>query len=165
MSIEIREERPDDRDAVFALNAAAFPTDDEAKLVDRLRADAEPLISLVATDGEQIVGHILFSPVSLDDDTSVMGLAPMAVEPGRQRQGIGSALVTAGLERCSAIGIGVVIVLGHPEYYPRFGFAPASTFGVRSEYDVPDEVFMLLELTPGAAAAGTARYHVAFNEL
>lgn len=165
MSIAIRDERPGDRDAVFAINAAAFPTEDEARLVDRLRDCAEPLISLVATDGDETVGHILFTHAELDADALVMGLAPMAVAPERQRQGIGSALVRAGLDRCREIGAGVVIVLGHADYYPRFGFARASTFGVKSEYDVPDEVFMVLELVPGAAAGGTARYHAAFNEL
>ena len=165
MTIEVRDERPADREAVFQLNAEAFPTDVEAKLVDRLRADADPVISLVATDDGDVVGHILFSPAELGDGALVMGLAPMAVRPDRQRQGIGSSLVRAGLDRCRDLGAGVVIVLGHAEYYPRFGFEPASRYGVLSKYDVPDEVFLLVELTPGAAVEGTARYHPAFDEI
>jgi putative acetyltransferase len=84
--------------------------------------------------------------------------------PGRQKQGIGSRLVEAGLDECRRAGFDVVVVLGHPEYYPRFGFRPASIFGLRSEYDVPDPVFMAMELTPGAAMGvqGLVRYHEAF---
>ena len=93
-----------------------------------------------------------------------MGLAPMAVLPGRQRQGIGSELVRAGLDECRRLGFGAIVVLGHAEYYPRFGFVPASKFGLKSEYDVPDDVFMALELIPGAlrGRAGTIRYHPTF---
>ena len=91
----------------------------------------------------------------------------MAVRPGRQRSGIGSALVRAGIERCRDLGASAVVVLGHAEFYPRFGFVPASRYGVRCEYDVPDEVFMMLELVPGTVPqeGGTARYHTAFNTL
>jgi putative acetyltransferase len=96
-----------------------------------------------------------------------MGLAPMAVLPARQRQGIGSALVRDGLGRCRELGYEAVVVLGHPGYYPRFGFVPASRFGIGCEYDVPAEVFMALELVPGALRGkpGTIRYHPAFAEL
>ena len=121
---------------------------------------------LIADDDDAIVGHILFSPVTLTAHPGlrIMGLAPMAVVPARQRQGIGSALIREGLEHCRRLGFGAVIVLGHAEYYPRFGFTPASRFGLGCEYDVPDEVFMALELYEGIlqGKSGTIRYHPAF---
>ena len=164
--MNIRPEQPPDIDAVRQLNRAAFETDTEAALVDILRENARPLVSLVAEEAGAIVGHIMFSPVAISSqiDARTMGLAPMAVWPARQRQGIGSALVTAGLEECRRLGMAGVVVLGHTRYYPRFGFRPASGFGLRSEYDVPDDVFMALELEPGGlqGKAGTVRYHPAF---
>jgi len=106
------------------------------------------------------------SPVMLagHGGLALMGLAPMAVVPARQRQGIGSALVRGGLDRCRQCACDAIVVLGHPEYYPRFGFAPASAFGLTSEYDVPDEVFMVLELKQGVlrGKSGVIRYHAAF---
>jgi putative acetyltransferase len=164
--MHVRPEQPADILSIRAVNLTAFDTSTEADLVDALREQAEPIVSLVAEDGEAVVGHILFSPVTLltHPDLKVMGLAPMAVAPARQRQGIGSALVHEGLERCRRLGFGAVIVLGHAEYYPRFGFTPASRFGVTCEYDVPDEVFMVLELDRGIlqGKSGTIRYHPAF---
>jgi len=164
----IRAEKEDDRDAVHAVNEAAFDTPSEADLADALRKQADPLVSLVADDSGQIVGHLILSPMSLsgDPDLAVMGLGPMAVSPEHQRKGIGSELVEAGLERCRQMHVAAVIVLGHPEYYPRFGFSPAARFGIKSEYDVPDEVFMAMELTPDALTgkSGTAKYHPAFAE-
>lgn len=165
----IRAERDTDRAAVHRVNAAAFPTPAEAGLVDALRRQAHPLISLVAERDGTILGHILFSPVTLEGrpDLHIMGLAPMAVAPDQQRSGIGSALVRAGLDECRQRGVSAVVVLGHPEYYPRFGFTPAVRYGIRSEYDVPDEVFMALELAPGALrnAPGTIKYHPAFSSV
>jgi putative acetyltransferase len=167
--METRPERPADVAAVAAVNRAAFETGLEADLVNALRAQAEPIVSLVADDGGAIVGHILFSPVTLSADAGlpVMGLAPMAVAPSRQRRGIGSALVRAGLDRCRELGYAAVVVLGHPAYYPRFGFVPASRFGIGSEYDVPDDVFMAIELRAGIlrGTPGTVRYHPAFSSL
>jgi putative acetyltransferase len=164
--MQIRAEHVDDIRAVHAVNAAAFETSAEANLVDALREQAHPLVSLVAEDEAIVVGHIMFSPVTLVGHTSLhlAGLAPMAVVPSRQRQGIGARLVREGLERCRQAGFGGVVVLGHAEYYPRFGFVPASRFGLRSEYDVPDDVFMALELETGALQGrwGTIRYHPAF---
>ena len=158
-----------DRDAVRAVNAAAFETPAEADLVDALRQQASPLISLVAEENAKVVGHIMFSPVSFLDhhDLKVMALAPMAVAPMQQRKGIGSALVRAGLDQCRQLNCAAVVVLGHPEYYPRFGFSPASRFGIDSEYDVPEEVFMAMELQPGAlnGMKGTVRFHSAFRDI
>ena len=162
----IRAEEAHDRAAIHAVNAAAFGTSAEANLVEALREQAAPLISLVALEGDAVVGHILFSPVTHPGrpDLRIMGLAPMAVAPAHQRQGIGSALVRAGLEECRRLGFDAVVVLGHPDYYPRFGFRPSTRFGIRSEYDVPEDVFMVLELVPGALrdAPGIVRYHAAF---
>jgi putative acetyltransferase len=109
----------------------------------------------------------MFSPVLLAGHSAlkIMGLAPMAVLPEHQRTGIGSALVRAGLEACSDLGYGAVVVLGHPEYYPRFGFKPSTRFGIGCEYEVPEEVFMAIELQPGylATASGKVQYHEAIE--
>jgi putative acetyltransferase len=167
--MRIRAETPADAEAIRAVNQAAFGTDAEARLVDLLRREATAIISLVAEDQELIVGHVLFSPVGLDGhaDLTIMGLAPMAVTPDRQRAGVGSALVRAGLDECARSAVDAVVVLGHATYYPRFGFRPASRFALGCEYDVPDEVFMALELKPGALAgkSGTIRYHPAFRSV
>ncbi len=167
--ILIRPERSADEASVRIVNRSAFETSAEADLVDALREQADPTISLVADDGGSIVGHIFFSPVTLSGHAapSIMGLAPMAVLPAAQRRGIGSSLVAAGLESCRHAGSGAVVVLGHPGFYPRFGFVPASRFGMRCVYDVPDEVFMALELTPAVLAGkgGTIHYHPAFADL
>jgi len=167
--MEIRAEAENDRALVRELNVVAFEGSAEADLVDGLRQNASPIISLVAEEEGQIVGHILFSPAGLigHPEARIMGLAPMAVLPEHQNKGIGSALVRAGLEQCRNLGFAAVIVLGHPEYYPRFGFKPASRFNLESEYDVPDEVFMAIELEPGALSdlCGRAQYHEAFYSL
>lgn len=148
------------------MNRAAFDTSTEADLVDTLRQQAHPIVSLVAAVDDTVVGHILFSPVTLlpHPTVPIMGLAPMAVLPARQRSGVGSALVQAGLDECRRLGSVAVVVLGHADYYPRFGFARASSFDLASEYDVPDELFMALELHAGAlrGTSGTIRYHAAF---
>lgn len=166
MAVSVRREQPADHQAIFAVNAAAFGTSAEARLVKALRDQARPLISLVADQAGRLVGHILFSPVTVEPprDVFLMGLGPMAVLPEHQRRGIGSALVRAGLDACRAAGAQAVVVLGHPQYYPRFGFEPASSFGLQCEYDVPDEVFMAIEIRPGALtpAPGLVRYHPAF---
>jgi len=166
-TMKIRSETEGDHDQVRLLNRAAFDSGAEARLVDRLRRQADPSISLVADDGGQLVGHIMFSPATLDGRAGGMGLAPMAVSPERQGEGIGSELVRRGLDACRELGVLWVVVLGHAEYYPRFGFVPAVRFGVTSEYDVPDEVFMAQELVEGAleGAEGRARYHPVFASL
>ena len=163
----IRAEEQRDWAAVHAVNVSAFETSEEANLVDALREQARPLVSLVAEDDGAIVGHIMFSPVSLAGHPSlkIMGLAPMAVAPEHQRKGIGSALVRAGLDQCAQLGFGAVVVLGHPAYYPRFGFLSSTRFGIGCEYDVPEEVFMVVELRDGflRGASGKVKYHAAFG--
>src|SRR5690606_19659416 len=118
----IRSEEEKDWAAVHALNASVFATPAEASLVDALREQAQPVVSIIAQDNETIIGHIMFSPVSLSGhtDLKIMGLAPMAVASEYRHKGIGSALVRTGLEQCKQLGVGAVVVLGHPEYYPRF---------------------------------------------
>ena len=162
-----RTEKPNDIQKIRSVNLQAFETDAEANLIEALRDSGVPLISLVAEEGEDIVGHILFSPVTLEDcdqSTSIAGLAPMAVLPKHQKKGIGSRLVEEGIRRCEEAGYDAVVVLGHPEYYPRFGFIPSIKYEIRSEYDVPDEVFMVKELKEGALAGckGTVKYHSVF---
>jgi putative acetyltransferase len=166
--VTIRPERDGDAAAIRDVNRSAFPTPAEADLVDSLRREGAATVSLVADDGGSIIGHILFSPVTMAGGSGhVLGLAPMAVRPERQRQGIGSQLVPAGLEACRRAGAGAIVVVGHPAFYPRFGFVPAFRFGLRCEYDVADDVFMALELDPGALAGqgGLVRYHPAFADL
>jgi len=122
-----------------------------------------------ATVDGKLVGHILFSPVTLDSKSALqlMGLAPMAVLPSQQRQGIGSALVEAGLAQCHLAKCGAVAVLGHPDYYPKFGFKPSTNFAIKSEYDVPAQVFMIVELEKGYLkdCSGTIAYHEEFKNL
>ena len=167
--MHIRLEEEQDWPAVRAVNESAFETSAEADLVDALREQAAPLVSLVAANHGSIVGHILFSPVTLSGhpELKIMGLAPMAVTRPYQSQGIGSLLVRAGLEECTKLGFGAVVVLGHPRYYPRFGFVPAGRYGIACEYEVPEDAFMLVELRPGylRTASGTIRYHAAFASL
>ncbi|MDR8393988.1 N-acetyltransferase [Aliifodinibius sp. S!AR15-10] len=168
--ISIREEEPGDIQAVRAVNKSAFPTAAEAQLVDRLRAELSDYISLVAVSEEQLVGHIFFTPVTISENPDHLkwaGLAPMAVAPDLQRRGIGSKLVRAGMKKAKDQGYDGVVVLGHTEYYPRFGFQPASTFGLHSTFDVPDEAFMVKELAPGALRriSGLVTYHPFFEEL
>jgi len=165
----IRPEEPEDYSAVHTVNAAAFETPAEANLVDVLREEANPVISLVAEEDAVIVGHILFSPVTLSGHSNlkIMGLAPMAVEPAHQKQGIGSALVKIGLEKCKELGYGAVVVLGHTWLYPRFGFSPSVRYGIRCEYDVPEEAFMVLEIETGylRGVYGAIKYHPAFDNV
>ncbi len=164
----LREEREDDAESVRALYLAAFEGPGEAVLVERLREQADPRVALVAEAAGKVVGHVLFTPVAVDGCAGrLMGLAPMAVRPGLQRRGVGSLLVRGGLERCAQLGAEAVVVLGHADYYPRFGFRPAADFGLACEYDVPPEVFQALELHDGSLAdvSGTVRYQPAFAEL
>ena len=166
--LEIRTEQPADIAAIRELNQKAFEGDAEAAIVDLVRVRAKPIISLVAEDDGEIVGHIMFSPVTLDHrvEPLIMGLAPMAVVPHRQRHGIGSALAEAGIQECRRLGAVGVVVVGHPKFYPRFGFVAASTFGLTCEFEVPDDVFMAVEFVDRAMSATGAkiRYHLVFSE-
>jgi putative acetyltransferase len=165
----VRVEQKQDRASVRAVNLSAFGTAAEANLVDALREQAYPFVSLVAEVDAEIIGHIMFSPVSLDGhpELRLMGLAPMAVAPAHQRNGVGSALVRAGLGHCGRLGFGAVAVLGYPFHYSRFGFQTAADFGIGCNYDAPVQAFMLLELQPGylRGIAGAVRFHAAFKDL
>jgi putative acetyltransferase len=165
----VRAEKECDREPVRTVNLSAFDTPSEADLVDALRQQVQTIVSLVAEEDGEVLGHIMFSPISLSGhpNLKVMGLAPMAVAPTHQNTGIGSALVQAGLDQCRQLDFVAVVVLGHPEYYPRFGFSPASLFGIDSEYDVPDEVFMAMELQEDALSGktGKVRYDPAFSDV
>jgi putative acetyltransferase len=165
--MQIRFERTVDAPRIHDVNQAAFGSATEADIVDALRATGVELISLVAEEDGDIVGHILFSPVTITGVAGLraMALAPMAAIPDRQRHGIGSALVHAGLEECRRRRVEAVFVIGHPEYYPRFGFTRASGFGVSAEFDVPDDAFMALELIDGAmrGQTGVVHFHEVFR--
>lgn len=167
----VRQEVAQDHQAVYAIVSAAFKTSDEADLVNRLRP-IPGVISMVAEEEGELIGHIMFSPVRLInkngtlENIKIAGLAPVSVKPGHQRNGVGKALINAGLKACQDVGVVASILLGHPEYYPKFGFQPAfSTFGIQSTYDVSDPVFMALELKIGALkdVSGVVHYHDTFN--
>lgn len=167
----IRVETAEDFTPVRRVNEAAFGQPGEAALVDALRKTARPYVSLVAEVDGRIVGHIFFSPVTVEPDvpdmaaTAALALGPMAVLPESQRSGVGSRLVEEGLKECLRLGFPVVFVVGHPGYYPRFGFVPAGLKKFKCVYDVPDEVFMVLELSPGASdgRSGLVRYLPEFD--
>ncbi len=166
----IRSEEPEDLSAIHAVNVAAFPSPAEADLVDKLRSEGAHVLSLVALDGERVIAHILFSPVIIETESGTVdaiGLGPMSVLPDRQREGIGSQLVKAGLSECTAMGHSAVVVLGHPQYYPRFGFNQADRHGISCEFPSPPEAFMVMALQDGAldGVSGLAKYHRAFSEL
>ncbi len=167
-SFEIREEEPRDRDAVHRLNLAAFDNGPEAAVVDKLRDSCEDYLAFVAVDDGAVVAHILFTPASVEGcAVAGMGLAPMAVLPSRQREGIGSRLVRHGLEYLRRSGCPFVVVLGHPEYYPRFGFELASKYRLLCQWEgVPDEAFMVVVFDRGVlpSEGGIARYRGEFDE-
>ena len=151
--LTIRPETPEDGASIRHVNQEAFGQDQEADLVDRLRKRGVLTISLVAVQNGAIVGHIAFSPVEITSGKSsceALALAPMAVLPPHQNKGIGSQLVIAGLQECRRLGHEIVVVLGHPNYYPRFGFVPARPEGIQCEFEAPDEAWMITELKRGA---------------
>jgi putative acetyltransferase len=166
--VSIRIERPGDVEGIRETNLLAFGEPLEARLVDALRGTADYL-SLVATLDDRVVGHILFTPVTIEPsvDRRIAGLAPMAVRPEHQRSGIGGQLIRAGLDACRRSGYAAVVVLGHPEYYPRFGFVPADMFGLTCEFPSPPEAFMAIGLDANALSGirGRVCYRPEFSEV
>jgi putative acetyltransferase len=165
----IRPETPEDIDSIRFVNEQAFGQEDESKLIEKLRNHGVLTISLVAVQDGEIVGYIAFSPVAVESGLSsfeAIALAPMAVLPAYQRKGIGSQMVRAGLEECLRLGHEIVVVLGHPDYYPRFGFVLARPKGIDCEFEVPEEAWMILELREGALAGrgGNVKFQPEFHE-
>ncbi|MFQ5418926.1 MAG: GNAT family N-acetyltransferase [Anaerolineae bacterium] len=163
----IRPEKLADIPAITEINQLAFGRPDEAELVNRLRRNDAFICSLVAEVNGRLAGHILFTPVTItheNQQTIAAGLGPLAVHPHWQNQGFGSALSRQGLALCRQQGFGVAVVLGHPDYYPRFGFETAVAHHIRLNFPVPDDAFMVAELRPGALAGvrGVAAYHPEF---
>ncbi len=162
-----RPETADDITAIRDINLAAFPTSGEADLVDALRTDPKAWIdglSLV-TEGSDgtLAGHALLTRCHVDG-APALALAPCAVRPSAQRTGAGSAAIRAALDAARSLGENLVLVLGHPEYYPRFGFTPASRFGIRAPFDVPDEAMMAMALDDTRPVpTGTVQYPAAFG--
>lgn len=168
MAPEVRPEAPADFSSIRLVNELAFGGSEEAALVEELRNSGVPVLSLVLEEEGRVKGHILFSPITIGNSPagpSFVGLGPMSVLPDWQRSGLGSRLVESGLDACRRQGHRGVVVLGHPAYYPRFGFVPSSRYGLTCKWDVPDEAFMALELVSGAfdGFAGTVRYHDRFG--
>jgi putative acetyltransferase len=169
MTVAIRPETGQDQKAIWSVNRAAFEGDAEANLVDALRDGGFVEVSLVAEVDREIVGHILFSRVAITTNfgtVDVLSLAPMVVLPSYQRQGIGSRLVEAGVEACREAGHRIVVVLGHPEFYPRFGFSSALAEPLQSPFG-GGEAWMALELVPGSleGVEGRVEYSPPFTAL
>ncbi|WP_109697904.1 GNAT family N-acetyltransferase [Chitinophaga deserti] len=173
MKLHIRPETAAEFPAIYELNALAFGQDNESRLVDKLRDTPFfiPELSIVAYAGEYLVGYILLTRLPLKGDDGLtyetLALAPVSVTPALHQMGVGGQLIRHALKEASALGFDSVIVLGHPEYYPKFGFEKASGFGIRTSYEVPDEAFMAVELVPGAlkGKAGQVAYPKAFEEV
>lgn len=170
MPVNLRPETSADIAVIHQLHTAAFGGPGEARLVDALRAAGALTISLVAAEAGAVVGHIAFSPVEIVGEHSTskaLALAPVAVLPGHHRRGIGSRLIEAGLAEARRLGWELVIVLGHHDYYPRFGFVTAKPHGILCPFEVPDETFMVLALQPEVFGKhqGVVKYHAAFAAL
>ena len=169
MKLIIRPETAVDAKKVYEVEAAAFGRPAEAELVQKLQQAKVELISLVALLDDELVGHILFSPVTVKDsgggEFTAVALGPVAVSPTQQQKGIGSKLCRAGLAACLQAGHELVFVLGHSDYYPRFGFTTSAPLGLRCQFDVPEDAFMVAELAPGALQnrRGTVYYHPLFE--
>ncbi|MEU9676674.1 MULTISPECIES: GNAT family N-acetyltransferase [Streptomyces] len=162
-----RPETTDDITAIRDINLAAFPTSEEADLIDALRTDPKAWINglSLVTEGSDgtLAGHALLTRCHVDGEPA-LALAPCAVLPSAQRTGAGSAAIRAALDAARSLGENLVLVLGHPEYYPRFGFTPASRFGIRAPFDVPDEAMMAMALDDTRPVpTGTIQYPAAFG--
>ena len=165
----IRQETPEDKAAIHHVNLEAFGQSAEAKLVEKLRNRGVLTLSLVAIQDDRIVGHIAFSPVKIKTEHTsfeAIALAPMAVLTAYQHKGIGSQLVRTGIKECRRLGHEILVVLGHPDYYPRFGFVPAKPKGIDCEFEVSEEAWMVLELRKGALTgkSGTVKFPSEFHE-
>ncbi|MHC4212539.1 MAG: GNAT family N-acetyltransferase [Planctomycetota bacterium] len=165
-----REEKPEDVAQIRRLNDLAFGETGEGELVDKLRQREAITLSMVAEDKGKILGHILFTNVAIrnnEAEFTALGIGPMAVLPQYQRKGIGSGLMEAAIEKCRELGHEIVVVLGHPEFYPRFGFVTSAPLGIRCQFDAPEEAFMVLELCENAlrGRCGVVSYRDEFNEL
>lgn len=163
--IEIRHEDQGDYTGIRMVNDLAFGQPDEGKMIEKLRHNPRfvPQLSLVALCDGRIVGHILFFPISIssaDHRETSLSLAPMAVHPDYQKKGIGGRLVEEGMAVARSLGFQSIIVLGHAGYYPRFGFQPASKWGIRPPLEAPDEAFMAMELSDNSlqGQAGVVEY-------
>jgi putative acetyltransferase len=168
--IKIQPEKGEYDTAIHEINVLGFGLENEARLVENLRKSPDfiPELSLVAVKDKRVVGHILFSRITIQTKIGsfpALARAPMAVHPKFQKQGIGSKLIRQGLERCRNLGYKVVIVVGHPNYYPRFGFTSARAKGLETPFLVPDEAFMVIEVAPGAlnGISGMVIYPPAFE--
>ena len=165
----IRTEAPADILPIDNLLKGTFDTEAEANLVMKLRENGRRTLSLVACSDEgEVIGHLLFSPVTVDgQDDNWQGLAPLAVKPECQRQGVGLALMEEAKDMLAELGYPVAVVLGHSDYYPKAGFVKASEHGLRCAWPVPDEAFMDLELIPGTLAgrSGLVEYSVEFSDM
>ncbi|MPQ48645.1 GNAT family N-acetyltransferase [Marinifilum sp. N1E240] len=172
MKINIRPENKNDYSVITMINDMAFGQEAEGKLVEKLRKNRKFIkeLSLVASMGNEVVGHILFFPIlikSNEKEFQSLALAPMSVIPELQSLGIGSQLVEKGLSKAKKLGHQSVIVLGHDKYYPKFGFKPASKFDITAPFEVPDQAFMAIELEKNSldCVQGCVEYPKEFNDL
>lgn len=163
MDIIIRKEKISDKDEIFKLNKQAFNNGPEAELVDRIRESDAEYFSFVAVVKGKIVGHSMYSTVYIDGSPAGLGLAPVAVLPEYQHKGIGAKLIACTLEKLKKYDL--IVVLGDNKYYSRFGFQPASTVGLKSTYDVPDEYFMAISYNNAGWNNKIVRYNKVFDSL
>ncbi len=167
--MSIRREQPSDSAKIAKIYTKGFDTDAEIILVNSLRTSGIPYISLVYEEGNDVIGHALFTPVDLvgdDSDVQIVGLAPICVLPREQYCGVGSSLVYAGLDECRSEGYDAVVALGYTGFYLKFGFVPSVEFGITTEFNVPAEVFVAQELKPGALKGrqGCIKFQQAFDQ-
>jgi putative acetyltransferase len=171
VAVQVRPETPADRTAIREINEQAFGRPNEARLVDAIRSSPDfiPQLSLVAEQDGSLVGHVLFSPLTIQgiEGLGLLALGPIAVRPEWQRQGVGGQLIRIGLERAAAMGYRAVVLVGHSTYYPRFGFTSARAYGLEAPFPVSDEHFMALPLQPGGldGVRGTISFPPAFREV